>query len=333
MGPTAGQLTRDLLVVGELCVDLIIPLENEIRFGQHEQLVAATTLTMGSSSAITACGAAALGIRTSLVSVRGDDTFGRFLDAELHRLGVDTGLVRLDRSVPTGASTHLTRADGDRAILTSLGSIGRVADSDVSDEALRSARHLHMGSYFLQESLWPDARKLFQRARALGLSTSLDGNFAPEQEWDRGILTVLPDVETFFANDEELCGIARMSDPLAAALRLLQVMPEGAVVVRKLGAAGAQAIGAHGMMPEVVRVGIPEAPGGLVDTVGAGDSLAAGFIAARLNGLSLAESIAMGVSCGSASTRGAGGTGSQPDWNTALALSATVRPQVHPLPV
>ncbi|MBN9629467.1 MAG: hypothetical protein J0I18_02485, partial [Actinobacteria bacterium] len=72
---TADLLVADLLVVGELCVDLIIPLESDIRFGQHEQLVPATTLTMGSSSAITACGAAALGTRTSLVSVRGDDTF------------------------------------------------------------------------------------------------------------------------------------------------------------------------------------------------------------------------------------------------------------------
>ena len=126
MAAPAGALTPELLVVGELCVDLIIPLDDAIRFGQHEQLVEATTLTMGSSSAITACGAAALGTSTALVSVRGDDTFGRFLDAELRRLGVATGLVRIDGSRPTGASTHLTLADGERAILTSLGSIGTV---------------------------------------------------------------------------------------------------------------------------------------------------------------------------------------------------------------
>ena len=222
MAAPAGALTPELLVVGELCVDLIIPLDDAIRFGQHEQLVEATTLTMGSSSAITACGAAALGTSTALVSVRGDDTFGRFLDAELRRLGVATGLVRIDGSRPTGASTHLTRADGDRAILTSLGSIGTVTAGDVGASALEGARHLHVGSYFLQTGLWPDARALFARARALGLSTSLDGNFDPAEEWDRGVLDALTEVDVFFGNEQELCGIARTTDLTAAVDTLLE---------------------------------------------------------------------------------------------------------------
>ena len=59
-------MTGRLLVVGELCVDLIVGLtDDDIRFGQHEQLVPFTALTMGSSSAITACGAAAAGVPTT----------------------------------------------------------------------------------------------------------------------------------------------------------------------------------------------------------------------------------------------------------------------------
>lgn len=322
---TADLLVADLLVVGELCVDLIIPLESDIRFGQHEQLVPATTLTMGSSSAITACGAAALGTRTALVSVRGDDTFGRFLDAELQRLGVGTRLVRVDGSAPTGVSTHLTRPDGDRAILTSLGSIGRVTAADASDDILRSARHLHIGSYFLQTDLWPDARSLFARAHALGLTTSLDGNFDPEEEWDRGVLDALAEVDVFFGNDQELCGIAGSADADAAVRSLLEIMPRGGVVVRKLGSEGAEASSLADGGRQTLAVGIPEVAGTLVDTVGAGDTLAAGFIAARLRGLPVADSLAVAVSCGSASTRGAGGTGAQPDWATARTLAAALR--------
>jgi sugar/nucleoside kinase (ribokinase family) len=85
----------ELLVVGELCVDLIVELDGDIDFGQAERIVGSTTLTMGSSSAITACGAARLGVPTSLVSVRGDDVFGRFLSDELDRLGVDHSRVRV----------------------------------------------------------------------------------------------------------------------------------------------------------------------------------------------------------------------------------------------
>ena len=74
----------DLLVVGELCVDLIVGLtDDDIRFGQHEQLVPFTALTMGSSSAITACGAAAAGVPTTMIGVVGRDEFGDFILREL----------------------------------------------------------------------------------------------------------------------------------------------------------------------------------------------------------------------------------------------------------
>jgi len=325
MGATAQQTKTELLVLGELCVDLIIPVCREIRFGQHEQVVETTTLTMGSSSAITACGAAALGTSTVLASVRGDDTFGRYLDAELRRRGVGTALVRVDTTRPTGASTHLTRPDGDRAILTSLGSIGCTSAVDVPDAVLETFRHLHVGSYFLQRSLWPDAPGLFARARALGLTTSLDGNFDPALSWDSGILAVLQATDVFFGNAQEICGIARSAEVRAAINTLLDVMPVGAIVVCKLGADGATATQRDEQGQCTDAAGIPQTVGEIVDTVGAGDTFASGFITARLRELNVAESLAVAVSCGSASTRGSGGVGAQPDWATAHTLAATVR--------
>ncbi|MGF2950055.1 carbohydrate kinase family protein, partial [Microbacterium sp. YY-02] len=237
----ASASVGQLLVVGELCVDLIVEVD-EIRFGQHEQIVPRTTLTMGSSSAITACGAAALGVPTRLVSVRGDDAFGRFLDDELVRRGVDTSRVRVDASIPTGASTHLTRPGGDRAILTSLGSIGTVTSSDVHAEDLAAAAHLHVGSYFLQYALHQEAPALFAAARAAGIRTSLDGNFDPEECWDCGILDVMPHVDVFFGNEEELTGVTGTADIDSAVERLLAIMPDGAIVIAKLGADGAAAV-------------------------------------------------------------------------------------------
>ncbi|MFF2371227.1 carbohydrate kinase family protein [Agromyces sp. NPDC058110] len=324
--PTSGALpaSRELLVIGELCVDLIIELEGDLRFEQHEQLVPSTTLTMGSSSAITACGAAALGVPTSLLSVRGDDTFGSFLDAELSRRGVGTDLVRIDASLPTGASTHLTRPSGDRAILTSMGSIGRVAASEAPDVVLDRFGHLHVGSYFLQEDLWADAADLFARARAAGLTTSLDGNFDPTEQWDRGVLDVLASVDVFFGNEQEICGITRVDDLAAAVEALLDVMPEGAIVVCKLGAEGAVAARRADGETLRTRAATPTIEGDLVDTVGAGDTLAAGFLAARLADAGIADALALAVACGTASTRGAGGVGAQPDRAAAEALAATV---------
>jgi sugar/nucleoside kinase (ribokinase family) len=312
----------DLVVVGELCVDLIIGLDADVRFGQHEQLVRSTDLTLGSSSAITACGAAALGVSTGMVSVRGDDEFGDFIDRQLKERGVDTSRVRVDASIPTGASTHLTRPDGDRAILTSMGSIGRTRAADVD---LSGAHHLHVGSYFLQEELWADAADLYARARGAGLSTSLDGNFDPTEEWDRGILNLLAHVDVFFANEQELTGVTGLPSLGAAASAALERMPDGGTVVCKVGADGAIALRREGERMIRVSATPPDAPGVLVDTVGAGDSLAAGFVAGLLDGLPLGRCLALGVACGTASTRGAGGVGAQPSRSEADALASTVR--------
>jgi len=321
---TAEVTGGRLLVVGELCVDLIIDVDGELRFGQHEQLVRATTLTMGSSSAITACGAASLGIPTALLSVRGDDAFGRFLDEELDRRGVTTDRVRVDPSLPTGASTHLTRPDGDRAILTSMGSIGTVAAEEVTDELLAGVGHLHVGSYFLQHALHPGAAELFARARELGLSTSVDGNFDPAEEWGSGILALLAHCDVYFGNAEELCGITGLNGFDNAVEAVLDVMPVGGVVVGKLGAEGAVAARRRDGATERIVASTPSIDGPLVDTVGAGDTLAAGFLAARLGGLPLERALSLAVACGTASTRGAGGVGAQPDLAAASALAERV---------
>lgn len=313
----------DLLVAGELCVDIVIGLDGGIRFGQHEQIVRSTTLTLGSSSAITACGAAALGARVSMAGVRGDDDFGAFIQRELSSRGVEVGAVRVDRAVPTGASTHLTRPDGDRAILTSMGSIGRTAASDVVP-LLDRARHLHVGSWFLQESLWDDAPAVFALARSAGMTTSLDGNFDPAQRWDSGILTLLPHVDVFFGNEQEVTGIAREGEPERAVRMLLDRMPHGATVVYKLGADGAAAYTLADGALDVAHASTPEIGGALVDTVGAGDTLAAGYLVARLDGVDRAGALAFAVACGTASTRGAGGVGGQPDRARASALAAHV---------
>lgn len=318
-----GTLTPRLVVVGELCVDLIVGLPDEgIRFGQHEQLVSFTALTMGSSSAITACGAAALAVPTTMVAVRGDDEFGDFLARELRARGVDDAGVRVDAAVPTGSSTHLTRPDGDRAILTAMGSIGRTTAADVRDELLAGAAHLHGGSYFLQEGLWPDAAALFADTRARGIATSLDGNFDPAEEWDRGILDVIAHCDVFFGNEQEICGITGLPGLDDAVSALLGVLPPGGVVVCKLGAAGAAALWRDAGDARGVRATTPVVDGELVDTVGAGDSLAAGFIAARLDGAPIEDCLRLGVACGTASTRGAGGVGAQPDRATAERIAA-----------
>ena len=91
----------DLLVAGELNPDIVVSGGDvEPAFGQVERLVDGIALTVGSSSAITACAAARLGLRVAFVGVVGDDTFGRWMLEALAGRGVDVGACRVDRRCP-----------------------------------------------------------------------------------------------------------------------------------------------------------------------------------------------------------------------------------------
>jgi sugar/nucleoside kinase (ribokinase family) len=298
----------DVLVAGELNPDLILADPGlEPRFGQQEMLVESAELTIGSSSAIFACGAARLGLRVCFVGVVGDDEFGRFMGRSLSAAGVDVSAVVVDAARRTGLSVILARG-ADRAILTHLGAISALRAEQIHPDLLRRARHLHIASYFLQTALRPGLAGLFHRAHDLGLTTSLDTNWDPREHWE-GLQEVLPVTDLFLPNRAEALAIAHATDVDAAVAELSARVPVGAV---KLGEEGA--FGWHAA--ERVRVPAPSVV--VVDTVGAGDSFDAGFVFGFLSGWGLQRSLELGVACGSLSARSAGGTAAQPTLAEAL---------------
>jgi sugar/nucleoside kinase (ribokinase family) len=88
----------DVLVAGEINPDLILTGDVTPEFGQVEKLIDDAILTIGSSSAIFACGAARLGLKVAFIGVCGEDVFGHFMLDEMTKLGVDVGnaIVRRD---------------------------------------------------------------------------------------------------------------------------------------------------------------------------------------------------------------------------------------------
>ena len=86
----------DLLVLAELNPDVLVSSGDvDVRFGQVEQLVEKATITLGSSGAITACAAAAQGIRVAVCAVVGDDPIGEWTTEQLRGHGVDvSGVIR-----------------------------------------------------------------------------------------------------------------------------------------------------------------------------------------------------------------------------------------------
>jgi sugar/nucleoside kinase (ribokinase family) len=299
----------DVLIAGEINPDLILAGDVTPAFGQLERRVGSAKLTIGSSSAICACGMAGLGLRTAFVGVCGADLFGRFMLEAMEARGVDTRAVIVNGDQRTGISVILNRGE-DRAILTYPGCMGALFAEQIGDTLLMRTRHLHVSSYFLQPGLQPGLPALFRRARELGLTTSLDTNWDPAEEWE-SVKEVLPDTCVFLPNAAEACAIARTPDVGVAAADLAQLVETVAV---KLGANGALAV-QHG---KTMRV--PVMPARVVDTVGAGDAFDAGFLYGYLSGWELERALRMAVVCGSLSTQAAGGVDAQPTAEDALRL-------------
>ncbi|HSD78059.1 MAG TPA: sugar kinase, partial [Solirubrobacteraceae bacterium] len=281
-------------------------------FGQAERLVEDATLTVGGSGAIAACAAARLGLRVAFCGVVGDDPFGRFMREELQARGVDTRGLVVDLSRPTGLTVVFSRPQ-DRAMLTRTGTIVDLRLELVDRALLSDARHVHVGSYFLQTGLAPDLAALFDEARAGGTTTSVDPNWDPSEAWDHGLMTLLERTDVFLPNRTEAMRIARTSDVETAALRLAS---RAGVVAVKAGEDGA--IGATG--DALLRVAA--APVTVLDTTGAGDAFDAGFLVAWLDGAPLEHALAVANACGALSTRAVGGVDGQPTMEEALAALA-----------
>lgn len=300
----------DLLVVGEINPDIILRGADIVpAFGQVEKLVEAADLTIGSSSVITACGAARLGLKVAFVGVVGDDLYGRFMLNALQERGIDTSHCLIDPNLQTGFTVILAKPDGDRAMLTFPGTIAALQAAQVNRELLGQTRHLHVGSYFLLDGLRPGLPDLFQAAHAHGATTSLDTNWDPQEQW--ACEAVLPHCDLLLPNEAEAMKLAGSLDLETAVTRLSTIVPTLAV---KCGATGG--IGYQGGE----RVALRPFPVQVVDTVGAGDSFNAGFLYGFIHRWPLAQSLALALACGSLSTQAPGGTTAQPTLEEALSL-------------
>ncbi len=297
----------DILVVGEINPDLILTGDVAPEFGQVEKLVDSAMLTIGSSSAIFACGAARLGLKVAFIGICGDDVFGRFMLDEMNKCDVNIENVIVHPNGFTGLSVILARG-ADRAILTHSGLISALQASNISDSLLCQARHLHVASYFLQTALQPDLPNLFRRAHSLGLTTSLDTNYDPSEKW-LGFDELLSVTNIFLPNEKEAVSLSGELNVDLAADRL-KVKVETLAI--KMGAEGALGISQN------QKVRVASVPVQVVDTVGAGDSFDAGFLFGHLKGWSLKKSLWLACVCGALSTQKAGGVNGQPTLEEAM---------------
>ncbi len=292
----------DIVVVGELNADLILSGDITPTFNQVERLVTDATLTLGSSSAIFACGAARLGLKVAFLGKVGNDMFGKLVMNELKKRHVATEWIVTSASEKTGLTVILNR-DADRAILTYPGTIATTQLDDLDKTILEKARHLHLGGYYLLNRLQRNVQTLFKQAHTLGLTVSLDTNYDPSEKWESGIANSLKYVDIFLPNERELLAITKERALPAAVASLSRILP---VLAVKMGGKGAAVYTRDGHFKgKSIKTKV-------IDTVGAGDSFDAGFLYGYLHHWGLQRCVDLACVCGSLSTQAAGGIDGQP---------------------
>ena len=244
----------------------------------------------------------------AFIGMVGKDLFGEFMCQSLESYGIEISGIKETNGTQTGISVILTGSN-DRAILTYPGTIPLLEYGDIDLDIIQQARHLHVGSYFIQEKLRRSLPVLFDQAHSWGMSVSLDTNYDPTNLWDGGLFELLSKVDVFLPNAVECRGIARASTLEQAIDCLEKKVIYLGIKLGKDGAILAHNSKKYTLKPIEVDV---------IDTVGAGDSFDAGFIYGFLNGWVPERILKLAIICGSLSTQKTGGTKAQPTLNEAM---------------
>ena len=290
-----------IAAIGELNVDIILNgIESEPEIGK-EKFARDMTVTLGSSTAIFAANAAALGSKVCFVGLVGRDSFGELVCSSLEAKGVDTRFIKKGNT-PTGATVCMNYGE-DRANLTYQGAMDVMDFEDIHPEVFEQCSHIHLSSLFMQSGLLKDIHKILDMAALKGITVSLDTQWDPLEKWNLDYTAVLPKVSVFLPNEKELQALTGTSDLESAIGKVLPYL--GNAMVVKCGSKGSLLVkkdGSRSFLPAFLNRDV-------VDAIGAGDSFNSGFVSAFVKGLPLEDCQKTGNLTGAVNTTGAGGTG------------------------
>ena len=304
----------DVLVVGELNIDIILnDIESFPEIGK-EKLARNMHTTLGSSSAIFASNLSSLGARVAFLGKIGQDQNGDLVLNSLQKKGVETNMIIRSVEYNTGATIVLNFSE-DRAMITFPGAMDHLSIDDINKDQLKSARHLHFSSFFIQTGIKPDIGNLFRLAKSLGLTTSLDPQWDPSERWDFDYVKILPYVDVFLPNEVELKHITG-TDNLEDGLKTIQDFCN--ILVVKSGSNGSTMY-----YKGKVTHARSFLNTSLVDAIGAGDSFNAGFILKYLKNRPYAECQQFGNLMGAVCTTQAGGTAAFEDFERVMEVART----------
>jgi sugar/nucleoside kinase (ribokinase family) len=238
----------------------------------------------GGSAANTMCGVASFGGSAAYIGKVNDDELGEVFGHDMLAVGVQFSPGAYDNAVPTGRCIIVVTPDAERTMNTYLGASSLLAISDVDEQAVAEGRVLYMEGYLYDR---PEAKLAFRHAAGIAhdagrmVSLTLSDSFCVDRHRDDFLSLVDDEVDLLFGNENELMALYQTEtfDESIAALR--KQCPLAAITI---GSKGSIIVTADELI-EVPVVPVRR----VIDTTGAGDLYAAGFLFGLTAGAPLLE--------------------------------------------
>ncbi|MDO4276468.1 MAG: carbohydrate kinase family protein [Eubacteriales bacterium] len=283
-----------ILIVGAGIIDVLVqPVKADV-FEKGSVPVENISITTGGDALNEATILARLGKKPLLVSLVGKDQAGTMVLDHCDKEGISTKYVTRDDTIPTGVNVVMVQEDGSRNFFTNpSGSLRKLSLDHIPSSFPEDVGILCFASIFVSPML--DGKGLqvvFARAKDQGMIVCADMTKCKNQETVRDIHKALSMVDYLFANEEEAQLVTGADTPESMAQLFLDCGVKNVIIKR--GGKGCYFRSQEG------EAHIPAIPASVcVDTTGAGDAFAAGFLCALSENRDLSECIRWANACGS----------------------------------
>ncbi len=296
----ADNTKVSVCVCGNVVFDILVRPVEQLRWAATT-LVETVSRQLGGNAGTTSYTLGKLGVPTFVITLTGRDAEAAEVLARLESAGVDTSRV-IRTEAPTSIALSLVNQAGERALLYQLGA----SAEEFPSFPIEGAAHFHLAAVFRMRHLRTAAPEVLRRAKEMGMTTSVDTQWDTEDEWMKVLAPSLPSTDLLFVNEDEARMLTGRSEPQAAARGLRDAGAKTVCV--KLGARGCAVFG------EDLEFSSPGFPVDAIDSTGAGDCFAAGYLAALQRGLPHPEAARVANAVGALSVQQLGATAGILDW-------------------
>jgi sugar/nucleoside kinase (ribokinase family) len=298
----AGHARYDVVGIGNALVDVIAHapdtflddhslvkgwmdlIDTERAVHLYQALGSAVEMS-GGSAANTMCGVASFGGSAAYIGKVSADDLGNVFGHDLLAVGVQFRPGEFDNDVPTGRCIIVVTPDAERTMNTYLGASSLLCVDDIDTDAVANGRVLYMEGYLYDR---PEAKQAFRHAARVAhdagrmVSLTLSDSFCVDRHRDDFLSLVDDEVDLLFGNESELMALYQTETFEASIVELRKQCPLAAITI---GAKGSIVVTSDELI-EIPVVPVRR----VVDTTGAGDLYASGFLYGLTSGASLAES-------------------------------------------